>query len=274
MQFKPWLTRAVRQVRGWAIRSGGYLGDLAKQTISLALGTREVLGACALGLFLMNAAAVAAGADGATLFSLISSILVTPLAAGMITYAASARWEGRGPSFMDAYHLVRIRFKQVLLTGVGAGLIVMLMDWFARVAYGLIGLLPALLGWIPLVGALISGVAAVAIWLVALLMELIAHIALVSGMLTLTADGMWGKMQIQRAVNILWGGKQHTLPQLTLVMGLWIVVMAVSELLSALPGGAMAAALLRAALTALSMTAVSVIYLRERDRVDGARYHA
>lgn len=274
MQFKTWMTKAVRALKSWAVRSSGYLADLTKQTLSLAMGTQEVLGVCALILFLMNAVAIGTGAEGA---NLLSSILVTPLAAGMMTYAVSARWEGRGARLMDAYHLVRIRFKQVVLTGIGAGLIVMLMNWFARVAYGLIGLLPALLGWIPLVGTLISGIAAVAIWLVALLMSFVAHVALVSGMLTLTADGLWGKPQLHRALTILWGGRQHTLPQLTLVLALWIVVTAVCEALNWIPLGAaglLPGALLNAALSALSMTAVSVIYLRERDRIDGARYHA
>ncbi len=267
--------------RTWLARVAGYIPDLSKQTWAVAKGTMEVLSVCILALILVGvpeAVGITAGwSEGALmLLSLIGGILVTPLAAGMITYASSASWEARGARLIDAWHLARIRFRRIVLTGIVAGLIVTGMGWFASMIYSLIGLLPMLLGWIPLLGAAISAIASCVVWLVALAMEFIAHIALVVGMLTLTADGMWGRMQVTRALTIMWGGRKNTMPCLLLLLALWVAVRGLCTLLGwALPGvGMVAGAALNALLTAVSMTAVSVIYLRERDRQEGARFRA
>ena len=268
------------KLKAWFVRLGRALPGLKKQTLSVAKGTLGVLAPCALlllAMYMLNTLCqVKAWPDGAkTLLRLLESVAVTPVTAGMITYAAGASWESRGASLIDAVHLARIRIKEIVLTGVVAGLTVLAADWIASMIYSLIGLIPALLGWIPLVGPVITAIASSVIWLLSLAMEFIAHAALVMGMLSLTADGLSGRPQIERVLNILRSGHENLLQALVLIFGLWIVAHGVYELAFwALPvGSALICDALVAAATALSMTAISVVYLKERDRMDGMRFH-
>lgn len=268
-QIKAWLQQLVRR---WP--------ELRRSTFSTALGTLQVVFPCALILYLMNFVEALgeryAWMEGAGAFwSLVDSVLVMPLAAGMITYAAAAIWEHRSAGLNDAVQLVRIRVKQVLITGVAAGVLIWLFRWVSSTVSSIIGILPALLGWIPLIGTIISGIVSFVIWLVALAMEYIAHCALVAGMLALTADGMSGRPQAERAISLIWGGRDHTLHDLALVFGGWIILGAVQWALGSLPGvlGPLVGSLLPTVLYALSTVAVSVIYLTERDRQEGMRYH-
>lgn len=270
----------MNKLKAWAIRLNRMLPGLIRQVRPLVIGTLGVTGPCAallLGMSLLETAcAVFHWPSGsAALLSLIASFGVTPVAAGMITYAAGARWEGRSASIVDAYHLARIRIKQIVITGLAAGLIVMLFDWVATAAYSLIGILPALLGWIPVLGAVISGAAACVIWLIALLMEYAAHIVLVTGMLALTADGVSGRPQAERVLAVVRGGGTELLLKLLLIFGGWIVLQGLYELaVWTLPAGAaLAGGVFPAALTVLSMVAVSAVYLKERDRQDGMKFH-
>ncbi len=269
----------ARKIKAWLARQGRLLPALGRQVLSTARGTLDVLLPCLLVLALTATLASLQTALGwpdglGTLLQLLQSIVILPLAAGMITYAAGARWEGRGARLADAVQLARIRFKQIVLTGLAAGLIVLFISWFASMFYSLIGLLPALLGWIPLLGPVISMLAACCVWLVALLMEFIAHVALVTGMLALTADGISGRPQVQRVIQIIVGVRENTLPELALVFGFWVIVYSLRELAAwAMPlGGVPLSGLLPALGLVISMLAVCVIYLKERDRQEGMRF--
>ena len=91
------------------------------------------------------------------------------------------------------------------------------------------------------------------------------------GMLSLTADGVTGRAQAERALGILRGGGEDILYQLGLVFAMWIAVRGVQTLLTLM--FAPAGALIYALLTTVSMAAVSAVYLQTRDRRDGMRYH-
>ena len=267
------------KLKAFFARAWAAFPNLKRLTASVLGGTWSVTLPCAallLAMYLLETACAAGGLGAAALVGLVMSVLVMPVTAGMITYAAGASWEGRGATIVDAYHLARIRIREIVITGLAAGAIVLLANWLATTVYSLIGIVPALLGWLPVIGPIITAAVSVVFWLISLLMEFFAHIALVMGMLSLTADGVSGRAQAERALKILRGGGADVLYELGLVFALWIAVQGVYELifrLSPLPG-ALACDILVAALTAVSMTAVSVIYLKERDKQDGMRFHA
>ena len=248
--------------------------NLKKRTASVLGRTWGVTLPCAALLLLTSLleTACAAGGSGARgLMELLASIVVLPVTAAAITYAAGASWEGRKATIADAYHLARIRLKEIVITGLAAGVIVLLTDWLASMASALIGIIPALLGWIPVIGPVITAAVSLAVWLVSLAMEFVAHVVLAAGMLPLTADGVAGRAQAERALGILRSGGEDILYQLGLVFALWIAAGGVQALLTLMfaPAGALIGALL----TAVSVAAVSVIYLQARDRRDGMRYH-
>ena len=271
----------MKKIRPWLEQLAKRFPALRKNTLSAAAGILPVLLPCAAVLFLL-CFIEALGSRYEWLkgtgefWALVEGILVMPLAAGMITYAASAVWEHRSASLNDAAQLVRIRIKPVLITGVAAGAIMLLLRWVSSVVGSVVGILPALTGWIPLVGPAISGIAGFVLWLLALALAFVAHAAMVSGMLALTADGMSGKPQLERAIGIVWEGRSETLPELGTVFGVWIILEALAGALGLIPGmiGALAGSLVSAALYVLSMTAVSVVYLTARDRKDGMRFHS
>ena len=247
--------------------------DLRKLTASVLGNTWGVTLPCAALLLLAGLleAVCAVGGSGARgLIELLTSIVVLPVTAGMITYAAGASWEGRKTTVVDAYHLARIRMKEIVITGLAVGAIVLIANLLASVLTSLIGVIPALLGWIPVLGAVITAAVSLVLWLILLAMEYAAHVVLVIGMLSLTADGVTGRAQAERALGVLRSGGEGILYELGLVFLMWIAVSGICELAfsSALIGG-----LLSAALTTVSMAAVSVIYLQARDRRDGMRYH-
>lgn len=271
----------MKKIRPWLERLFGGIPALKKRTLSVTGGVLPVAVPCAAALLLMNLidtmGRVYSWAEGISAFwSLVGSIVVSPLAACMITYAAANSWEGRRTGMNDAVQLARIRIRQVMITGVAAGLMVWLFHWVASAVGSLIGILPALLGWIPLLGPVISGVVAAIVWLLATLMEFAAHAALALGMLALTADGMSGRPQLERTVSVILGGKPETLNGLILAAGLWVCGMGLFELLVwALPAVAeLAACVVPTAVQILSMIAASVIYLTARDRLEGMRFHS
>lgn len=251
------------------------LTKLIRQTVPLLKKIMGVALPCAAILWAayMLETACAAGNPGAVpLMRLIVSLAALPLAAGMITYAAGASWEGRSATLTDAYQLARIRIKEIAVTGLAAGAIVWLANMLTGILQALIGIIPAVLGWIPVVGAVITAAVAVVFWLISMAAEFFALAALTMGMLSLTADGMTGRAQAERALNILRGGRENILYELGAVFIVWIAVQALCVLLGAVHIALIADAL-AAALAAAAMAAVSVVYLRERDRQDGMRYH-
>ncbi len=269
-KIKTWLRNLLSEAK-----------PLVRQTASVALAIPDVLipGLLLIALFYMLSslgAAYAWPAGVGSLLNLIESIAAMPVAAAIITYAAAASWEKRGAKLIDAYHLARIRIKEIVITGVVAGLIVLAVNWFASMFYSLIGVIPALLGWIPVIGPVITALISAVFQLISLAMEFIAHIALVAGMLSLTADGITGRPQLERVLNILRGAAGNRgLHQLAAIFAAWIIVHAACAVLS-LTGsiGLLTGSLLQALLTAVSMIAVSVVYLQERDSQDGMRFHA
>ena len=255
------------------------LPNLKRLTASVLGGTWDLTLPCAarrLIMYLLDTVCAANDSGAQMLVGLLMSIIVLPVAAGMITYAAGASWEGRRATIVDAYHLARIRIKEIVITGLAAGAIVLIANWLASFVYSLIGIVSALLGWLPVIGPVITAAVSAVFWLISLAMEFFAHIALVIGMLSLTADGVTGRAQAERALSILRSGGEELLCELGLVFLMWIAVQGVYELafLFAPLSGALVCDALLAALTAVSMVAVSVIYLRARDRQDGMRYHA
>ncbi len=248
---------------------------LIRQTVPVLKKTAGVTLPCAALLWAayMLETACAAGNPGAVpLMRLLVSLAATPVAAGMITYAAGASWEGRSAALADAYHLARIRIKEIAVTGLAAGAAVWLANALASVLHALIGIVPALLGWIPAIGPAITAAVAIVFWLISTAVEFFALTALALGMLSLTADGMTGRAQAERALNILRSGREDSLYGLGSVFLGWIAVQAVCALLG-LAQIMLLADALSAVLTAAAMTAVSVVYLKERDRQDGMRYH-
>ena len=268
-KIKPWIERLSKRIPA-----------LKRHALSAAAGIMPVLLPCAAALLLMNflealGERYAWMQDAGAFWALVDSILVLPLAAGMITYAVSAFWEHRSFSLNDAVQLVRIRIKPVLITGIAAGAIILVFRWIGSAVSSIIGILPALLGWIPVLGAVISGVVGFVVWLLALVMEFIAHAALVCGMLALTADGMSGRPQLERTISVIWGSRDDTLCDMGLAFGVWVVFGALGWLLGLIPGvlGALAGSIISAALYALSMTAISAVYLAARDKQDGMHFH-
>lgn len=262
-------------------RMGRELPGLRKLTESVTRGTLGVALPCAgfmMIMYMLDAAGsrLAWPAGFMTLLSLIVSFVAAPVAAGMITYAAGASWEGRGATLVDAAHLARIRIREIVITGLVAGAGMLLINWLATTVYSIVGIVPALLGWIPLIGPVVTAVVSAVVWAISLMLEFLAHAALVMGMLPLTADGIAGRAQLDRMMNILRGGTENILCGLAAVFGLWVVVRGAVELLPRVVplGGALICAAFTAALTVVSMVAVSVIYLKERDNQDGMRYHA
>jgi len=210
------------------------------------------------------------------LLDLMSSIVLVPVFAGMVTYLVGAKWENRGVNLVDAIHLVRMKFKNMILTGLCAGLVGIAANWIGLMLYSLVQVISLLLGWIPVLGSVVAGIVAGVMWLISLAMEFVVHAALVMGMMALTADGMSGRLQIERVLKIMRGGLAEVSAKLMVVFGAWVVVKGIYEALYfLLPIGApLAWCAVNAMLTVGSMVAVSVIYLNKRDHMDGTSYYA
>ena len=268
MKLKAWLTDMRKAAHG-----------LMKQTSSVARRTAGVLLPCALGLLLMRlfgtlTQTVSAAAGGGALVSLLSGLVVTPAAAGMITYASGASWEGRSAGLKDAAHLVRIRVKEIFLTGLAAGAIGFLTGGVASAVQSLLGIIPALIGWIPVLSAAVSAAVSLVGWLIETAADFIAHAALIIGMIVLTADGVSGRAQLDRALNIVKAGGQRLTIALAPAFILLLAAYGARDLAYLLnPACAYLMDIPAAAAAALSMTAVSVVFLQERDRQDGMKYH-
>ena len=252
---------------------------LKKRTLPVLGGTIGITAPCCALLliaFLLETAGSLRAWSAAGLISLLTGLAVMPLTAAMITYAAGASWEGRKVNLTDAYHLARIRIREIAITGLAAGAVVWLAGILTSLLYSLIGVVPALLGFIPVVGPIVTAAAACVIWLISTAVEFLAHTVLVMGMIALTADGITGRAQAERALAILRGGLNAVLSELALVFILWLAVQGVCALAAyLLPlGGALIFSIAEAAMTAVSMVALSAVYLRQRDRQDGARVHA
>lgn len=244
------------------------LPALRRQVFSVSAGIAEILFPCALVLSALSYTDVLRTEGTRTLLSLIDSLLATPLAVAMISYSASSCWEGRRPSLAGAVQLVRIRMRKVLMTGLVAGGVTFFLSWLATAFSSLVGILPALLGWLPVAGGVVSAAAAVVIWFVSLLLQFAGHLLLVLGMLPLTADGMSGRMQLTRALQLMRGGRE-SIPALTLIFLLWAVVLGLHSLIAPVFP---VIGLLPGLLSAFSAAAVSVVYLMERDRQEGPHF--
>lgn len=252
--------------------------NLKKLTASVLKGTSGVTLPCLLLLwafYMLEAAGASENWGAAPLIGLIVSLAVIPVAAGMITYAAGASWEGRNATMVDAYHLARIRIREIVITGLAAGAIVWLADLLTGMIQLLIGIVPTVLGWIPLIGPVVTAAVAIVFWLISAAAEFFAHTALVMGMLSLTADGVTGRAQAERVLKILRGGWMRMIYELGGVLILWMAVQGACELAFRFAplSGALLFEIAAAALTTVSMVAVSVVYLQERDRQDGIKFH-
>lgn len=264
MNLKAFYPRVLNALQSLKRRTKPVL----KKTVGVVMPCAMVLWA----VYMLETACKAYNPGAVPLMRLIVSLAVTPVAAGMMTYAAGASWEGRSAALADAYHLARIRIKEIAMTGLAAGAVVWLANALASVLHTLIGIVPALLGWIPVIGQVVTAAVAIVFWLISAAAEFFALTALTLGMLSLTADGMTGRAQAERALAILRGGREESLYGLGSVFLVWIAVQAVCALLG-LAHIQLIADALAAALTAAAVTAISVVYLKERDRQDGMRYH-
>jgi len=257
------------------------LPQLLKTTASMTLGSLETALVCLLllaALCMLNTAQVVRSwhSEVGLLLQLSGSIIIMPVAACMMTYAVGACWERRRVSLIDAAHLVRIRIRELLLTALAVGAVGMGVNWLGTLLSSLIEGL-ALLTWIPVFGHIVAGSIAATLWLIALAMEYVVHVVLTAGMAALTADGLSGRAQAARVLDVLRGGWKNMRDELTLIFGMWIAVRATFELLSYF--GASFYTLLswdvaNALMIVISTAAVSVTYLQQRDCQDGTSYYA
>ena len=271
----------MKRIKAWFMKMGRLMPGISRRTGDVLLRIAPMLLPCGLlltGWYMLEAmSSVYKWQEGAALLiELIGSVVLVPTVAGIVTYLTGARWEKRNVNQMDAFHLVRIKFKDILITGLAAGLIGMAVNWLGMMLYSLIQMVSVLLSWIPWIGAVIAGIVACTLWLISLAMEFIVHAALVMGMAALTADGVSGQTQLRQVLGVLRGGWSDATAGLAAIFGLWIVVKGVYEALIYLcPTGAVLAwCAVLAMLVLCSMTAVCVIYLMRRDRKNGTSYYA
>ena len=193
----------------------------------------------------------------------VRNILITFVLIGIIT----AVWRACGTIPYIVYHATEVCSPDIM---------VLITFLLCCLISSLIGIIPALLGRIPLLGPAVTAAVAAVFWLISMVVEFLAHAALVLGMLPLTADGIAGRAQAERALTILRGNRENILYELALVLVMWVAVHGVYALMFLISplSGALICDLFRAGMTAVSMAAISVIYLKERDRQDGMRYHA
>ncbi len=251
-----------------AIRVRVVLPSLARASASVLRESIQIVLPCAAVLLLFE---VLQGFESAApLIELVKLLLVLPAVCAATIYAADASWERRSVTLRDAVHLVRIRIKQVLITGAAAWLIVMAAHGLLNMALTLIvmllGSIFALLSMIPIIGVVFTVIGVAAQWLVALFVDYACHVALTMGMLALIADGISGKPQLDRVMNVMKNGGKKLWEAFILLFGVWVVIGGAGALLTlAVP---MMDSVITALLTVCSTAAVSVIYLREREGVD------
>lgn len=254
--------------RKMRIRVNIVLPALTRATVQMLRGASQIIMPCAGVLILCELIQGISGAASA-LIELIKLLLVVPCAAAAIVYAADAVWENRSVTVADAVSLVRIRIKQVCITGAAAWLIVMAARSIIRMVLmiGLmfLGSLFALLSMIPLIGFVFGAIGAAASWLISLSVEYASHLALMIGMLVLVADGIGGKAQLDRSFHFVQCGGKRLWEALILLFIAWAVIGGAGELLSLI--SPVLGSVVSALLTVCSMTAMCVIYLRERDGV-------
>ncbi len=269
-RIKAWFENMIRQAPELGRRTLGMLTKTAVDILPCA-GVLAVF-------YVLNTLSAALKWDEGIglLLELAGSIVLVPVIAGMVTYLVGAKWEKRQVNLVDALHLVRIKFKNMILTGLCAGLVGIAANWLGMMLYSLVQVVSLIFGWIPVLGSVVAGIVTGVLWLISLAMEFVVHAALVMGMMALTADGMSGRMQAERVLNILRGGWRDVSAKLTAVFGVWVVVKGIYEALYfLLPLGApLAWCAVTAVLTVGSMIAVSVIYLSRRDDMDGTSYYA
>ncbi len=254
--------------RKMRIRMSVALPALAKATASAAKGAYSIIMPCAGVLILFEILQSLSGGVAA-LVELIKVLIVFPAAAAAIVYAVDAVWEKRMVTPTDAVHLVRIRAKQILITGAAAWLIVMavrsVISMVLMFLLMFLGSILALLSMMPFFGVVFTAIGMAASWLLELLVDYASHAALMVGMLVLIADGIGGRPQFDRSFSFVRNGGKRLWEALILLFGAWVVVGGAGVLFGMI--SPVLGAVVSAVLTACSMTAMCVIYLRERDGV-------
>ena len=208
----------------------------------------------------------------ARLGNLFGALALTPLFTALAAPTLAAAWRKRAYPLGGAIRAAGGKLLRVLATGVCAWALTLALDLVTGLVSSVAGLVGTLTDWIPGVGAAVGLLTGALVWLALLAQAFVGHVVLVYGMAALTVDDRWALPQAKRALALLWGGRTDALPELGLLLAVWVAVRALMALVGMLPGGAIpqiGLAVMETGLTALSTAAVMAIYLRERDRQDG-----
>ncbi len=211
------------------------------------------------------------------LLEIASAVLFVPAMYGCLSLLFSGRWEGSPRSLISALQTVRIRLGKVVLSGLFVYLACGLLDVLPMLANSLLGLVQLLVGWIPLVGALVGALVYLINLLLQTAIDLMNQVVMVFGMMALLGEGLWGKPLIMRAAAMLWGGRTDGLPALGFMLLLWFAAMLLGQGISVMMLNAgmslIAVSVVKGVLGALgacfSAAMAAVLYLSERDRVEG-----
>ncbi len=263
----------MARMTGLKSRIGAGARVLGRDTGSLLAAAPLTLALYAGVLLLPPQLAMAFGTD---LLYRLSDLLLTlalrPLFAALtaVTLAAAWRRHPRGPAL--AARAVGGQILRVLATGICAWALSLALDLFTGLVGAIAGLLNTLTDWIPGVGAVIGWVLGALVWLATQAQLFLALVLLVYGMAALTVDGLWALPQAKRALASLWGGRTDSLPALIALFVLWAAAHVPAALVNMTAGGTAAlvvSGLTYVVITAVCVSAIMAIYLRERDRQDG-----
>lgn len=231
---------------------------------------------------LMNGRYVGMNSTPGWLLEIATAILFVPAMYGCLSLLFSGRWEGSPRSLVSALQTVRIKLGKVVLSGLCVYLACSLLDILPSLANSILGLVQMLVGWIPVVGALTGALIYLILFLIQTAIDLLNQVVMVFAMMALLGEGLWGKPLVMRAASMLWGGRTDGLPALGFMLLIWFVAgllgqginVAMLSMGASLISASVVTGILGALGSCFSAAMAAVLYLSERDRVEGIHVSA
>lgn len=231
---------------------------------------------------LMNGRYVGMNSTPGWLLEIATAILFVPAMYGCLSLLFSGRWEGSPRSLVSALQTVRIKLGKVVLSGLCVYLACSLLDILPSLANSILGLVQMLVGWIPVVGVLTGALIYLILFLIQTAIDLLNQVVMVFAMMALLGEGLWGKPLVMRAASMLWGGRTDGLPALGFMLLIWFVAgllgqginVAMLSMGASLISASVVTGILGALGSCFSAAMAAVLYLSERDRVEGIHVSA
>ncbi len=218
-----------------------------------------------------------------SLLSYATNLFLLPCACAAFAVLYWMRWQGMSLDVKSTWARVRPKAGRIIMVGLMVMLLSNVVQMVGSLATGLISMIANILGFIPVIGAVVYALAYMISFVIVIAIALISLTALMFAMLGM-ADDVDGTSQLfMNTMRLMWGGRRDVVPALGFIMlaaaCVIIVCAALYGILYAIAGAAAAViaivvmlALLACAAIPLVCAFITVIYMNEHERQGGRTY--